>query len=351
MGDFQGFRKPEQNWFKLPNEWTDITAEITTLAELKVVEYVLRHTWGWQEYDQLRRITIDEFEHGRKYKDGSRMDKGTGLSKPSIINGLKSAVDRGLLIVEENGNDKARMKKYYGLKMLTPDVKNVDRGCQDVLHRTEKDNLVKKGDVPAAIAATDDPPDDEKSLARNGSTKNNPGHKGNGRLLEEEITIPTSPSKFDFKCGQVLYAAILKRIGGKPHPNSSPQLWAKDFRLMRVKDEWSTKDIKKWLKWYCANMDGDHVPDCQSGESFRHKIGKVIAAHGRIEKDSKSQRLLADMSQDDRDDICQRVWSKAHGLSGRIKHRFNQAEIDDAADKLGIGIGVVSESDLGPWSR
>ncbi len=39
---FQGFDRPEQNWFKLPHNWIDLTADITSLAELKVVEYILR---------------------------------------------------------------------------------------------------------------------------------------------------------------------------------------------------------------------------------------------------------------------------------------------------------------------
>src|SRR5215212_445089 len=95
---FPGFDIPRQNWFKMPNNWTDITADISSIAELKVVEYVLKHTWGYQEYGVHKRITNDEFMHGRRRKDGDRMDKGTGLSKPSVIAGLKAAVDHGLLI-------------------------------------------------------------------------------------------------------------------------------------------------------------------------------------------------------------------------------------------------------------
>ncbi len=116
---FPGFDIPRQNWFKLPNNWTDITAEITSLAELKVVEYVLKHTWGYQEYGQRKRISNDEFMNGRRRKDGTRLDKGTGLSKPSVIAGLKSAIERGLLLEEVDDSDKARVKKYYSLRMLT----------------------------------------------------------------------------------------------------------------------------------------------------------------------------------------------------------------------------------------
>jgi len=34
------------------------------------VLYILRHTWGFQ--DTSKRITSDEFEHGRKRIDGTR---------------------------------------------------------------------------------------------------------------------------------------------------------------------------------------------------------------------------------------------------------------------------------------
>lgn len=129
---FTGFDVPHQNWFKIPNNWTDITADISSIAELKVVEYVLKHTWGFQEYGVRKRITNDEFMNGRRRKDGTRIDKGTGLSKPSVIAGLKAAVERGLLIEEIDDSDKARVKKYYSLRMMP------DRG----------DDSVEAGDEP-----------------------------------------------------------------------------------------------------------------------------------------------------------------------------------------------------------
>jgi hypothetical protein len=159
---FPGFDLPQQNWFKMPNEWTDITADISSIAELKVVEYVLKHTWGYREYGIKKRITIDEFRFGRKRQDGSRLDRGTGLSKQSVITGIKTAVRRGLLEEEVDDRDKARVKKYYflrmkkgqgggnegGVKKLDADVKDLDTGVQTLdsegqrfQHRTEQDTL------------------------------------------------------------------------------------------------------------------------------------------------------------------------------------------------------------------
>src|SRR6266446_10526566 len=154
---FAGFSKPEANFFRLPNEWTDITAKVTSLAEMKLVEYVLRHTWGYSEYDIVKKITTDEFMHGRKGKDGNRIDHGTGLSNKSVVEGLHKAVEHGLLEVETDDRDKARIKKFYKLKMRNPieedepekeethaDVKNLYIGVKKFnsegkqsLHRSE----------------------------------------------------------------------------------------------------------------------------------------------------------------------------------------------------------------------
>jgi hypothetical protein len=147
---FPGFVVPSQNWFRLPNEWTDITCDMKSLAELKVVEYVLRHTWGYQEYGLAKRISTDEFMRGRRRQDGSRLDRGTGLSNRSVIDGLRLAVAHGYLVEERDDRDKGRIQKQYRLHMQTlqPGVKNLHRGVKNLhtrgeepSHRTEKDTV------------------------------------------------------------------------------------------------------------------------------------------------------------------------------------------------------------------
>jgi hypothetical protein len=115
--EFEGFDRPETNFFRMPNYWTDVTAQIKTIAELKVIEYVLRHTWGYQEFGIKKHITVDEFVKGRRRQDGTRMDLGTGLSERSVQYGLKDAVAHGFLVEEVDASDRGRVKKYYSLRM------------------------------------------------------------------------------------------------------------------------------------------------------------------------------------------------------------------------------------------
>src|SRR5437899_8188066 len=102
-------------------------ASIDNLAELKVIEYLMRHTWGFKEYDQFKFITIDEFMHGRLRSDGvTRMDKGTGLkSDRSVKDGLKAAIDDGYVVCEQDA--KAKVKKSYKLKMQQVDTTQESR--------------------------------------------------------------------------------------------------------------------------------------------------------------------------------------------------------------------------------
>ena len=114
---FHGFEKPDQNWFRLPKSWATTTRSITSIAELKVVEYVLQHTWAQHEHGASKCISTNEFRFGIRNNRGERIDPGTGLSKPSVITGLKKAVERGLLIETVDRRDKARIRKSYRLRM------------------------------------------------------------------------------------------------------------------------------------------------------------------------------------------------------------------------------------------
>jgi len=91
----------KQNWFMMPNEWTDIAYHITSLAELKVVEYVIRHTWESSVHGPPISIMLDEIQHGRRKRDGSRMDRGTGLDKAAVVDGVQRGVSHGFLIANK----------------------------------------------------------------------------------------------------------------------------------------------------------------------------------------------------------------------------------------------------------
>lgn len=147
---FSGFDEPLENWSKLPNSFIAALPLITSLSELKVILYVLRHTWGYREYETGKHITTDEFANGRKKKDGTRIDNGIGMSEPSIRSGINSAVSHNFLVVETDDSDLARVEKSYqlnvnqGERSLPPGGKEFTSGGKESLPRTETDTLDKK---------------------------------------------------------------------------------------------------------------------------------------------------------------------------------------------------------------
>ena len=119
---FDGFNEPKANYSKLPHILIDTLPLIDSLAEMKVVLYVLRHTWGFQEFDEAKRITMDEFCNGRKKSDGSRLDKGTGMTRNAIKDGIRRALFHGFLLRDGDGKDYGRSSFVYILNARSEDT-------------------------------------------------------------------------------------------------------------------------------------------------------------------------------------------------------------------------------------
>lgn len=170
---FPGFYDPEANYSRMPHQLIGLLPDLKE-AELKIVLYLIRHTWGY--HDAEKPITIDEFCNGRRRSDGSRIDGGTGLSENGVRKGLEGAIKKGIVVNSRtDDSDKARIKKYYSLataESSTPH--NVNPGVQNLhpylqnLHpwgakfapRSEKETLETNLEKET-LERTDSPPAQE----------------------------------------------------------------------------------------------------------------------------------------------------------------------------------------------
>lgn len=156
--EFQGFSGPFENWFKFPLEIINCLPELDK-KQIVLLVYLFRHTWGYHD-DDPKKITLDEFQHGRKRRDQSRIDRGTGLARNSIIDGLAALEKRGFIEIETDDQDKARIEKWYSIRMCkncTPEIQILHSGGAKIARRTEKDTTVLE-----TIDIDDDPPDTKK---------------------------------------------------------------------------------------------------------------------------------------------------------------------------------------------
>lgn len=119
---FPGFWHPDeqQGFTQLPHELIEEMHKMSD-SELRVVLYIFRHTWGYQEFDKLKKLTIKEIMDGRMRKDSTRMDNGTGLSDRGVKNGIEQALKHGYIVCDVDDSDLGRIKKYYGIKVYQRD--------------------------------------------------------------------------------------------------------------------------------------------------------------------------------------------------------------------------------------
>src|SRR5437763_14385628 len=78
--EFRGFRSP--TYTIVPDEvFDELLADISG-AELKILLYVIRRTFGFKKGSD--RISKAQLEHGIQRRDGTVIDRGTGLSRRAI---------------------------------------------------------------------------------------------------------------------------------------------------------------------------------------------------------------------------------------------------------------------------
>jgi len=79
-------------------------------AEWKVLYYATRRTIGFGK--PTDRISLGQFQHGIKTRQGRQLDIGTGLSRDAVLKALTSLTDMGLLITEKGQRN---VPNLYGL--------------------------------------------------------------------------------------------------------------------------------------------------------------------------------------------------------------------------------------------
>ncbi len=93
---FKGFATA--NTTQTPDEVFDRFLTELSHAELKVLLYIIRRTFGFKK--DADRISLKQIAEGIITKDGKRLDRGAGLHKTNAIKALKSLEEKGLISVQ-----------------------------------------------------------------------------------------------------------------------------------------------------------------------------------------------------------------------------------------------------------
>ena len=108
---FQGFSAP--NYTQVPDELFDDLMTDLSGAELKVLLYIIRRTFGFKKTEDT--ISLSQMLNGITTKAGETLDKGTGLSKKTLLVALNTLEAKHIILTErrrsaERGNEPTAYK-------------------------------------------------------------------------------------------------------------------------------------------------------------------------------------------------------------------------------------------------
>jgi hypothetical protein len=166
---FSGFHSP--NYTMVPDQLFDELLVELSGAELKALLYITRRTFGFKRESDA--ISLSQMLSGITTKDGRVLDRGVGLSKPSLLSALRSLVARNIIETERRRSaERGDEPTVYRLRFATvapkptetpPVVKKVApqyTGIQNTdLSNIRKESLMEK-ELEAIYAETTLTPDD-----------------------------------------------------------------------------------------------------------------------------------------------------------------------------------------------
>jgi len=134
ISHFRGFRSP--TYTQVPDELFDELLSVLSGAELKVLLYIIRRTFGFKR--DADAISLSQMMSGIVTREGNRLDRGVGLSKPTLLQALRSLEASNIIETRrQRSTEKGDEPTIYQLKFAGDDnhepisgpvVKKLDQG-------------------------------------------------------------------------------------------------------------------------------------------------------------------------------------------------------------------------------
>lgn len=94
---YEGFNTPNGTF--VPDDVFDLIAPRLTEAELRVLLYIVRRTFGFAKNADA--ISLRQLTDGITARDGRILDHGTGMSRKGVIGGIKGLQQKGIIHVHK----------------------------------------------------------------------------------------------------------------------------------------------------------------------------------------------------------------------------------------------------------
>lgn len=116
---FRGYASP--NYTPVPDELFDEQLPDLSGAELKVLLYIIRRTFGFKKDSD--NISLSQMLGGVRTRDGRQLDRGVGLSKKTLLQALRSLEEQNIIFTERRQSpEKGNEPTTYRLNVLAARV-------------------------------------------------------------------------------------------------------------------------------------------------------------------------------------------------------------------------------------
>lgn len=150
---FAGFDTPR--YTQIPDQVFDELLADLSGAEIKVLMYIMRRTFGWKKDED--NIGLKQLTEGITARDGRVIDRGTGLAKSTVVAAVKSLEEWGLIERHQNRDEER------GDLPTTYRVRLSNTGATE--NRTAPLPIVEHARVSLSnTQETDDPKDNQKTV-------------------------------------------------------------------------------------------------------------------------------------------------------------------------------------------
>lgn len=97
---YEGFSSP--NGTVVPDDFFDLLAPNLTEAELRVLLYIIRRTFGFKK--EKDNISLKQLVEGIKTKEGKVLDRGAGVAKSAAVRAVRGLIEKGIVIATRNSS-------------------------------------------------------------------------------------------------------------------------------------------------------------------------------------------------------------------------------------------------------
>lgn len=116
---FRGYAGP--NYTQVPDELFDEQLPDLSGAELKVLLYIMRRTFGFKR--ESDNISISQMLNGLCSRSGRQLDRGVGLSKKTLLLAIRSLEEQDIIMTERRRSvEKGDEPTTYRLNVLAADT-------------------------------------------------------------------------------------------------------------------------------------------------------------------------------------------------------------------------------------